>query len=261
MNTSNTNQWINDVIEAYKAGNFDETPPLPMPAPEWAQKSVTKLGSFPEVAVEHTAQVTAGPIDLMIEQLVTIFADDVTDMNGKHWKKGEVDITPPVFVITTGLESVELTEFSPGMLRNVSGGLYQLAAILETEDRPSTEAYDQHEPEQCQQFPWCDIDHSDPTEEPLHSPDVWHRTPLSTEESPGTLRVDAILHGGHAALSIVDSVDWSVAGSDATAFFAEVRAWVDDIENRFAEFKQSTRELHRHTEPGEPDLAGRGGGL
>lgn len=113
----------------------------------------------------------------------------------------------------------------------------------------------------CPAYDWCALDHDDPREEPFDSPNATHLWPAIREPKMGQLRTDFVFEADGLHLEIVESLEWGLHAKDAPRLLGELRAWIDLLEARLAEFEQRVRPLVRHTEPGGPECDGRGGGL
>lgn len=91
-------------------------------------------------------------------------------------------------------------------------------------------------------FAWCDIGHTKRDAELDAEMGEFHREPGIDRQEPGVLRTDHVYENDTVSLSIAETVDWEIPGEDAPAFFAKLRAAVDEAEQRFSEFQKKVTE-------------------
>lgn len=108
----------------------------------------------------------------------------------------------------------------------------------------------------CPERSWCDADHTN--DEGVTG---FHMRHDRREPGIATLRHDLVLDQGVASIAINDHIDWIIPLLQAPSFIQNMRAELDKIEAAAIEFMMTMHPLARNTEPGEPDLAGRGGEL
>lgn len=108
----------------------------------------------------------------------------------------------------------------------------------------------------CPQIPWCEEDHSNPK-----TCDNFHMKHDRRNAGLAVLRADLVLDDDKPSIDIHEFLDWSIPLPQVPAFISEMRAELDRIEAMSIEFTAFMHPLERVTEPGEPDLEGRGGGL
>lgn len=108
----------------------------------------------------------------------------------------------------------------------------------------------------CPERSWCEEDHTNPRGCPN-----FHMKHDRRKTGVAVLRHDLVLDEGSPSIDICESIDWSIPLAQMPAFIQNMRAELDKIEAAAVGFMVTMNPLVRHTEPGEPDLAGRGGGL
>lgn len=108
----------------------------------------------------------------------------------------------------------------------------------------------------CPSYSWCQEDHERST-----SCADFHMIHTTRAAGVGVLREEFIIDMGVAKISINEMVDWEIPVVQAPALIRDLRAELDRIEAAALAFMAATHPLVRHTEPGEPDQHGIGGGL